>query len=59
MFNFEYLQGGYRYQQENFYLLFISIGNCFVQNLKALGALDLDFLQKTSKTSYGRARPIF
>ena len=37
----------------NFHQLLTSIGTRFVQNLKALGALDLDFPPKASKTSNG------
>ena len=36
-----------------------SIRTSFLKNLKAFGALDLDFPPKTSKTSNGRGRPIF
>ena len=43
----------------NFHQLLTSIGTHFVLNLKALGALNLDFLPKMSKTSNGRGRPIF
>ena len=43
----------------NFHQLFTSIGTHFVLNLKAFGALDLDFPPKTSKTSNGRGGPNF
>ena len=43
----------------NFHQLLTSMGTRFVQNLKALGASDLDFPPKASKTSNGRGRPIF
>ena len=43
----------------NFHQLLTSIGTHFVPNLKALGALDLDFQPKTSKTSNGHGRLIF
>ena len=43
----------------NFHQLLTSIGTHFVPNLKAFGALDLDFPPKTSKTSNGRGRPNF
>ena len=43
----------------NFHQLLTSIGTHFVPNLKAFGALDLDFLPKTSKTSNGCGRPNF
>ena len=43
----------------NFHQLLTSIGTHFVPNLKAFGALDLDFPPKTFKTSNGRGRPIF
>ena len=43
----------------NFHQLLTSIGTHFVPNLKALGALDLDFPPKTSKTSNGRDGPNF
>ena len=43
----------------NFHHLLISTGTFFVLNLKAIGASDLDFLPKTSKTSNGHSRLIF
>ena len=43
----------------NFHQLLRSIGTRFAQNLKALGASDLDFPPKASKTSNGRGRSIF
>ena len=43
----------------NFHQLFTSIVTRFVLNLKAFGALDLDFPPKMSKTSNGRGRPNF
>ena len=43
----------------NFHQLLTSIGTHFVPNLKAFGALDLDFPPKTSKTSNGRGGPNF
>ena len=43
----------------NFHQLLTLIGTRFVPDMKALDALDLDFLPKTSKTSTGRGRPIF
>ena len=42
----------------NFHQLLNSIGTCFEQNLKALGASNLDFLPKPFKTSNGRGKPI-
>ena len=43
----------------NFHQLLTSMKTCFVQNLKAIGGLDLDFPPKVSKTSNGRGGPIF
>ena len=43
----------------NFHQLLTSLGNRFVPNMKALGALDLHFPPKTSKTSNGHSGPIF
>ena len=43
----------------NFHQFLTSIGTRFEQNLKALGALDLDFPPKPFKTSNGRGRSIF
>ena len=43
----------------NFHQSLTSIGTHFVPILKTLGALDLDFPPKMSKTSNGRGRPIF
>ena len=43
----------------NFHQLFTSIGTRFVLNLKAFGALNLNFLPKMSKTSNGRSGSIF
>ena len=43
----------------NFHQLFTSICTRFVPNLKAFGALDLNFLPKMSKTSNGRSGSIF
>ena len=43
----------------DFHQLITSIGTCFVKSLKALGASELDFLPKKSKTSNGRGRPNF
>ena len=42
----------------NFHQLLTYIGTRFVQNLKTLGALDLNFPPKASKTSNGCGRPI-
>ena len=43
----------------NFHKLLTLIGTHFVPDINALGASDLDFLPKTSKTSNKRSRPIF
>ena len=43
----------------NFHQLLTFVGTHFAQNLKALGASDLDFPPKASKTSNGRGRSIF
>ena len=43
----------------NFHQLLTFIGTRFAQNFIALGASDLDFLPKASKTSNGRGRSIF
>ena len=43
----------------NFHWLYTSIRTCFVENLKALGASNLNFPTKTSETSNGHGRPIF
>ena len=58
-FQFSISQKWFEISAPNFHQLLTSIGTRFVPNLKALGASDLDFLPKMSKTSNGRGRPIF
>ena len=41
----------------NFHQLLIFMGTPFVENLKALGVLNLDFPPKMSKNSNGHGRP--
>ena len=43
----------------NFCQFLTLIGTCFVSNLKALSASDLDFPPKMSKTSIGGSQPNF
>ena len=43
----------------NFHQLLTSMRTRFVQNLKDIGGLDLDFPPKVSKTSKGHGGPIF